>query len=114
MIDLLQGLTGLLCLAILGAAYIAIREPSANDEERAAGATDVCLRGRRGIALAILASGLVSLIASVLFLILASPDVAMTEAAIGSGLTTFLFFFVLDRVRGDEEQQARHDGGHHG
>jgi energy-converting hydrogenase B subunit D len=28
--------------------------------------------------------------------------VAMTEAAIGSGLTTFLFFFVLGRVRAGE------------
>jgi uncharacterized MnhB-related membrane protein len=35
-------------------------------------------------------------------MILAAPDVAMTEAAIGSGLTTFLFFFVLGRVRGGE------------
>jgi uncharacterized MnhB-related membrane protein len=56
----------------------------------------------RSLPIAILAAGLVSLFASVLFLILASPDVAMTEAAIGSGLTTFLFFFVLGRVRGGE------------
>ncbi|MGD9164992.1 MAG: DUF4040 domain-containing protein [Chromatiales bacterium] len=49
---------------------------------------------------AILAAGLVGLFASVLFVILAAPDVAMTQAAIGSGLTTFLFFFVLGRVRG--------------
>ena len=35
---------------------------------------------------------------------LAAPDVAMTEAAIGSGLTTFLFFFVLGRIR--------REGGH--
>ncbi len=48
---------------------------------------------------AILAAGLVSLMASVLFVLLAAPDVAMTEAAIGSGLTTFLFFFVLGRVK---------------
>ena len=54
------------------------------------------------IATAMLAAGLVSLIASVLFLFLAAPDVAMTEAAIGSGLTTFLFFFVLGRVRGGQ------------
>ena len=54
----------------------------------------------RSLPIAILAAGLVSLFASVLFLVLASPDVAMTEAAIGSGLTTFLFFFVLGRVRG--------------
>lgn len=48
---------------------------------------------------AVLAAGLVSLFASVLFLLLAAPDVAMTEAAIGSGLTTFLFFFVMGRIR---------------
>ncbi|MCI2400852.1 hydrogenase subunit MbhD domain-containing protein [Aliiroseovarius subalbicans] len=48
---------------------------------------------------AVLAAGLVSLFASVMFLLLAAPDVAMTEAAIGSGLTTFLFFFVMGRIR---------------
>ena len=60
---------------------------------------------RRSLPIVILASGLVSLLASVQFLLLAAPDVAMTEAAIGSGLTTFLFFFVLNRVR---------KGTHHG
>ena len=54
------------------------------------------------ISLTLVAAGLVSLLASVQFLILAAPDVAMTEAAIGSGLTTFLFFFVLGRVRRGE------------
>ncbi|MEO5366995.1 MAG: DUF4040 domain-containing protein [Magnetococcus sp. WYHC-3] len=53
----------------------------------------------RNLPVAVLASGLVSLLASVLFLVLAAPDVALTEAAIGSGLTTFLFFFVMGRVR---------------
>lgn len=73
-------------LAILGAAFVALRTNS----------TPV----------AVLAAGLVSLFASVVFLILAAPDVAMTEAAIGSGLTTFLFFYVLGRIRregGDEQ-----------
>ena len=79
MSHLLPWLTALLCLAMLAGAVVAVR----------AG----------GTAIAILASGLVSLMASVLFLIMASPDVAMTEAAIGSGLTTFLLFFVLGRVR---------------
>jgi uncharacterized MnhB-related membrane protein len=80
MSPLLTGLTGLLCAAMILAALIAIRG--------------------RSLPVAILAAGLVSLLASVAFLILAAPDVAMTEAAIGSGLTTFLFFFVLSRVRG--------------
>jgi len=57
----------------------------------------------RSTAIAILAAGAVSLFASVNFLLLAAPDVAMTEAAIGSGLTTFLFFFVLGRVRGGKD-----------
>ncbi len=47
----------------------------------------------------IIATGLVSLFASVLFLLLAAPDVAMTEAAIGSGLTTIIFFYVLNKIR---------------
>jgi len=66
-------------LAIIGAAFVALRA--------------------RSTPVAVLAAGLVSLFASVIFLILAAPDVAMTEAAIGSGLTTFLFFFVLGRIR---------------
>lgn len=53
----------------------------------------------RSTVTAVLAAGLVSLFASVLFVLLAAPDVAMTEAAIGSGLTTFLFFFVMGRIR---------------
>lgn len=57
----------------------------------------------QNLAVAILASGAVSLFASVMYLLLAAPDVAMTEATIGSGLTTFLFFFVLGRVRGGED-----------
>ncbi len=65
----------------------------------AIGAAFVAISVNR-ISIAILAAGAVSLLASVLFLLLAAPDVAMTEAAIGSGLTTFLFFFVLGRIRG--------------
>jgi uncharacterized MnhB-related membrane protein len=57
-------------------------------------------RGKQSLGISILSAGLVSLLASVMFMLLAAPDVAMTEAAIGSGLTTFLFFFVLSRVRG--------------
>ena len=48
---------------------------------------------------AILASGAVSLVASVIYLFLAAPDVAMTEAAIGSALTTIVFLFALSRLR---------------
>jgi len=79
---ILTAMTLLLCVAMIGAALFAVLG--------------------RSLPIAILAAGLVSLVASLLFLILASPDVAMTEAAIGSGLTTFLFFFVLSRMRRGE------------
>lgn len=64
------------------------------------GAALIAIWGKQRLPIAILSAGLVSLLTSIQFLLLAAPDVAMTEAAIGSGLTTFLFFFVLGRVRG--------------
>ena len=79
--ELMLAICLLFSAAMIGAAFVAIQVQQ--------------------ISIAILAAGLVSLLASVLFLFFAAPDVAMTEAAIGSGLTTFLFFFVLGRVRGE-------------
>jgi uncharacterized MnhB-related membrane protein len=83
MSSILIAIAALLAIAMIGAAVVTIRV--------------------KRPAIAMLAAGMISLLASVLFLFLAAPDVAMTEAAIGSGLTTFLFFFVLGRVRGDED-----------
>lgn len=51
---------------------------------------------------AVLAAGATGLFASIMFVILAAPDVAMTEASIGSGLTTFIFFFALKKVRSNK------------
>ncbi len=48
---------------------------------------------------AVIASGVISLNASIIYLVLASPDVAMTEAAIGSALTTIIFLYVLSRIK---------------
>ena len=48
---------------------------------------------------AVVLSGAVSLTASILYLVLASPDVAMTEAAIGSGLTTVIFLYSIARIK---------------
>ncbi len=56
---------------------------------------------------AVIASSVVSLMASVLFLILHAPDVAMTEAAIGAGLSTVVFLIAIrktERFEKDEEQ----------
>lgn len=46
----------------------------------------------------VIAAGAVSLFASLLYVILRAPDVAMTEAAISSGLMTALFFIILGRI----------------
>ncbi len=51
------------------------------------------------LSIAVIAAGVVSLFASVLYLLMAAPDVAMTEAAIGSGLSTLIFFYVLNKIK---------------
>ena len=51
---------------------------------------------------AIVAVGIVSLFASVLYLLLAAPDVAMTEAAIGAGLSTVIFIYAVKKTRDRE------------
>lgn len=53
----------------------------------------------KSLVVGIIAAGAVSLFASILYLLLAAPDVAMTEAAIGSGLSTIIFFYVLNKIK---------------
>jgi energy-converting hydrogenase B subunit D len=48
---------------------------------------------------AVLIAGAVSLIASLLFLLNGAPDVAMTEATVGSALTTVVFLLALRAMR---------------
>ena len=45
-----------------------------------------------------IATGFVSLVASVIFLYLQAPDVAMTEAAIGAGITTLVFIIAVRKT----------------
>lgn len=59
---------------------------------------------------AIVAAGVVSLLASVLYLIFGAPDVAMTEAAIGSALTTVVFLFAWSRIRALAQSDDSTDG----
>jgi uncharacterized MnhB-related membrane protein len=51
---------------------------------------------------AMVSSSLASLFAAVSFVLLAAPDVAMAEAAIGSGLVTFIFLYALRRTGNGE------------
>lgn len=47
---------------------------------------------------AAISAGMASLFAAITYVVLAAPDVAMTEAAIGSGLTTLIFLYAIRRT----------------
>lgn len=53
----------------------------------------------KNLQVAVIASGIISLFASVIYIFLAAPDVAITEASIGSALTVVIFFYVLNKIR---------------
>ncbi len=52
-----------------------------------------------------------SLVMSIIWILLESPDLAITEAAVGAGITTVLFFVTLKKIHaiggetGDEQAQ---------
>ena len=49
-----------------------------------------------------------SVIMSVLWIVLESPDLAITEAAVGAGVTGILFFITLrevDQIKGSEKNE---------
>jgi uncharacterized MnhB-related membrane protein len=51
---------------------------------------------------AVVSAGLASLFAAVSYVLLAAPDVAMTEASIGSGLSTVIFLYAIRKTRGED------------
>jgi|YelNatPaOPRAMG01_1025707.scaffolds.fasta_scaffold530335_1 uncharacterized MnhB-related membrane protein len=53
----------------------------------------------RSLASAVIILSALSLFTSLLFIMVAAPDVAITEAAIGSALTTVIFVLALYRTR---------------
>jgi energy-converting hydrogenase B subunit D len=55
---------------------------------------------------AIISTGIISLFASIIYLLVAAPDVAMTEAAIGSGLTTVVFLYAFNRIRNMKKERS--------
>lgn len=75
---MLEPLLLLVCLSILTSGLLAIALP--------------------GVLAAIVCSGLAGLFAAFAFLLMAAPDVAMTEAAIGSGLSTFILLYALRKT----------------
>ncbi|MCK5132194.1 MAG: DUF4040 domain-containing protein [Candidatus Sabulitectum sp.] len=51
---------------------------------------------------AIIIVGFVSLSASVLFLLMDAPDVAITEASIGAAISTVIFLWGRGKIGGEE------------
>ncbi len=66
----------------------------------ASGVLAVCLSN---LLAAMISAGLASLFAAVSYVLLAAPDVAMAEAAIGSGLATLIFLYTIRRTGGGRE-----------
>lgn len=59
---------------------------------------------------AVIATGVISLFLSALFLLLQAPDVALTEAAIGVALTTIIFIITIrNTVRHEDDFKDRDD-----
>jgi len=55
---------------------------------------------------AVIGTGLISLVLSILFLMLQAPDVALTEAAIGVALTTIIFIITIRNTVRHEDQES--------
>ena len=65
-------------------------------------AVAVCVMERLLTSVIIFASYSVAM--SVLWILLAAPDLAITEAAVGTGISGVLFFVVIKRIRVMEEE----------
>ena len=76
---MLELLVYLLCGGILASGLLAVRLDS--------------------LLAALVSAGLASLFAAVCYLLLGAPDVAMTEASIGSGLSVLVFLYARRKTR---------------
>ena len=57
---------------------------------------------------AVMATGIISLVLSILYYLLQAPDVALTEAAIGVALTTIIFVIAIrNTVRMEDESDKK-------
>jgi energy-converting hydrogenase B subunit D len=57
----------------------------------------------KGVLMAAVSGGLATLFAAVCYVLLGAPDVAMTEASIGSGLSTLILLYAIRRTAGAKE-----------
>ena len=76
-------------------------------------AVAICLIKRLLAAMIIFTS--FSVVTSVLWVLLAAPDLAIAEAAVGTGISSILFFVVLKQIRvmeiehQEEKEWEKHD-----
>lgn len=66
------------------------------------GISAICAVFTKDLLVAVVALGVNSLIASILFFLMQAPDVAITEAVIGAGLSTAIFVFAVKRTQRQE------------
>ncbi|MCM1162081.1 MAG: DUF4040 domain-containing protein [Roseburia sp.] len=50
-----------------------------------------------------------SLVMSIIWILLESPDLAITEAAVGAGVTSVLFFVTLKKIHAIDEKKGEKD-----
>lgn len=50
-----------------------------------------------------------SLVMSIVWILLESPDLAITEAAVGAGVTSLLFFVTLKKIRAMKEEDNKNE-----
>ena len=50
-----------------------------------------------------------SLVMSTIWILLESPDLAITEAAVGAGVTSLLFFVTLKKIRAMKEEGNKNE-----
>ena len=55
-----------------------------------------------------------SLVMAVIWLLLESPDLAITEAAVGAGVTGILFFVMLKKIRSIQTTAGESGSSEHG
>lgn len=54
-----------------------------------------------------------SLVMCIIWIILESPDLAITEAAVGAGVTSILFFITLKKIHEIKEKGAPEEDPYH-
>ena len=51
------------------------------------------------------------LVVSIVWILLRSPDLAITEAAVGAGVSSILMFSALKKIRAIDGEEEKPDGG---